>query len=258
MATETAEAARGKFLSLARRNLRALYRFARHELAYRRNAGDVLGDEIAVEDVVDAVMLRAWNEFSAEPKRRRSAGWWVRLATEWLDGETARLGAERETTRHFEEDVPETPPAEEVSTLGEEILYFYQPDEDLKLEDLIPDLETEDPEVVAESDEVRDQVRAALVEMPAEWRRALLLHLTEDLGPAELADALGRSSSRHASRSAVVSPRAAIDWSRCRREVASRRQSSPIAGATVSISAVISTTQISDRMAPGNSMSNMR
>jgi RNA polymerase sigma factor (sigma-70 family) len=184
---------------MARRNLRALYRFARHELAYRRNAGDVLGDEITVEDVVDAVMLRAWTEFAADPKRRRSAGWWVRLATEWLDAETTRLGAERETTRHFEEDVPETAPAEEVTTLGEEILYFYQPDEDLKLEDLVPDLEIEDPELMAESDEVRDRVRAALAEMPAAWRRALLLHLTEDLGPAELADALGKPKDEIAS-----------------------------------------------------------
>ena len=193
MTTEKAEAARARFFSLARRNLRALYRFVRHELAYRRNAGEILGDEVTVEDVVDAVMLRAWGELAADPERRRSTGWWVRLATEWLDAETARLGAERETTRHFEEDVPETPPAEEVTTLGEEILYFYQPDEDLKLEDLVPDLEIDDPELMAESDEVRDRVRAALAQMPAEWRRALLLHLTEDLGPAELADALGRS-----------------------------------------------------------------
>jgi RNA polymerase sigma factor (sigma-70 family) len=159
----------------------------------------VVAGELTLEDVVDAVMLRAWSEFAAEPKRRRSAGWWIRLATEQLDAEAARLSAERESTRHFEEDVPETPPQEQVTTLGEEILYFYQPDEDLKLEDLVPDMEIESPELMAESDEVRDRVRAALAEMPAEWRRALLLHLTEDLGPAELADALGRSKDEIAS-----------------------------------------------------------
>jgi len=187
-----AEAARSKFLGQARRQLPSLYRFARHELAYRRNEGALLPGELAVEDVVDAVMLRAWNESAADPKRRRSAAWWIRLATEFLDAESARSTADRETTRHLEEDVPETPPAEEVSTLGEEILDFYQPDEDWKLEDLIPDVESDDPEARAESDEVRDRARAALAEMPAEWRRALLLHLTEDLGPAELAHALGR------------------------------------------------------------------
>ena len=140
------EAARSKFLSQARRQLRSLYRFVRHELAYRRDAGDLLSGELAVEDVVDAVMLRAYNEFAADPKRRRTAAWWIRLATEFLDTETARFTAERETTRHLEEDIPETPPQEEVSTLGEEILDFYQPDEDWKLEDLIPDVESDDPE----------------------------------------------------------------------------------------------------------------
>ena len=190
-----AETARAKFLSQGRRHLPALYRFVRHELAYRRDAGDLLRGELTVEDVVDAAMLRAYNEFAADPKRRRSAAWWIRLATEFLDAETARFTAERETTRHLEEDVPETPPQEQVSTLGDEILDFYQPDEDWKLEDLIPDVESDDPEAAAESDEVRDRARAALAEMPAEWRRALLLHLTEDLGPAELAHALGRQES---------------------------------------------------------------
>jgi RNA polymerase sigma factor (sigma-70 family) len=77
-----------------------------------------------------------------------------------------------------------------VTTLGEEILYFYQPDEDLKLEDVVPDLDALTPEERAEDSELRGTIGAALVEMPAAWRRALLLHHAEGLSPAELAEAL--------------------------------------------------------------------
>jgi len=47
-----------------------------------------------------------------------------------------------------------------VSTLGDEILDFYQPDELLTLEDVIPDLEVSTPEQATE--ELRRCVRTAL------------------------------------------------------------------------------------------------
>ena len=78
-----------------------------------------------------------------------------------------------------------------MTTLGEEILYFYQPDEDLKLEDVVPDLEAASPEERVEDRELRGAIAAALAEMPATWRRALLLRHAEGLGSTELAEALG-------------------------------------------------------------------
>jgi DNA-directed RNA polymerase specialized sigma24 family protein len=145
MTDASRERAREKFFSMFRRQLRALYRFVRHELAYRQNAGDLVEGELAPEDVVDAVVLRAFPEYVRDPSRRRSAGWLIRLAQEQIDSEVGRLESARETDVHVEEDVPETAPQEEVTTLGEEILFFYQPDEDLTLEDLIPELDARRP-----------------------------------------------------------------------------------------------------------------
>ena len=94
------------------------------------------------DDVVDAVLLDAHRQFVKHPPDEWLGGWLVRLAREHLDGEVKRFASERQRTpTHIEDDVPETPPAEAVSTLGDEILDFYEPDEDLKLEDVIPDLE---------------------------------------------------------------------------------------------------------------------
>ena len=59
----SAEVARVGFFLHLRRHLRALYRFVRHELSYRVNAGDLLAGELTAEDVVDAVVLRAYGDF---------------------------------------------------------------------------------------------------------------------------------------------------------------------------------------------------
>jgi DNA-directed RNA polymerase specialized sigma24 family protein len=73
---------------------------------------------------------------------------------------------DHERTRHIEE----------VSTLGDEILDFYQPDEDLKLEDIVPDIEVPTPEQSVEAKELQLLVRSLHAQMPREWRRPLLLH----------------------------------------------------------------------------------
>ena len=85
------------------------------------------------------------------------------------------------------------PPSEWVTTLGEERLDFYEPDEDLKLEDVLPDLEIPTPEDVAATRELRDCIGAALKGLPREWRRAVLLRYVEGLHGARLAKALGKT-----------------------------------------------------------------
>src|SRR3989442_13115201 len=44
-------------------------------------------------------------------------------------------------------------------------LDFYQPDEDLRMEDMVPDIEIPPPELIAETEELRRCVRAALSDL---------------------------------------------------------------------------------------------
>jgi hypothetical protein len=69
---------------------------------------------------------------------------------------------ERAQSVAIEEDMPETPPEEAVATLGDEILDFYQPDEDLKLEDLVPDAHVPTPEQILESRDLQRYVNETL------------------------------------------------------------------------------------------------
>ena len=118
--------------------------------------------------------------------------WLIRLATKQLAAEIRRTKFDRERTVHIEDDIPETPPAEEVSTLGDEILDFYQPDEDLKMEDIVPDDRNPDSGTRSGKKELRQCVRAALDTMPAESRRVLLLHYIQGLSEAKLAKTVGK------------------------------------------------------------------
>jgi RNA polymerase sigma factor (sigma-70 family) len=180
------------FFWLVGRHLTGLHHFVRHQLAYFQAVGDLLPDELTAEDVVDAVLLRAYGEFVKDPTPQKIRSWLVQLARQHLETEVQRLKSRRDRTVRTEQDIPETPPTEAVSTLGDEILDFYEPDEDLKLEDVIPDLEIPTPDEVAETEELRWCVNAALAGMPKEWRRALLLHHVEGLRDADLARAIGK------------------------------------------------------------------
>lgn len=114
---------RARFFSQITRHLDRLYHFIDHELQYHRAVGDLLPGQLTTDDVVDQVLLRAYRELAGdagdgETDRSRL----LRIAIEELETEVARVRAERERTAvRLEEDVPETPPPESVTTLGEEI-----------------------------------------------------------------------------------------------------------------------------------------
>jgi RNA polymerase sigma factor (sigma-70 family) len=172
-------------------HLRTLQTYMHHLLDHARAMGDLVPDDPSDEDAVDTVLVRAYEEFLKQPAPGNLRGWLKRLATDYVRGEINRRRRGRMPS--LEDDIPETPPQEEVTTLGEEILYFYQPDEDWKLEDIVPDESAPTPEQQAEVNELRECVRSAMAEMPREWRQALLMRHEDGLTRAEVAKATGKA-----------------------------------------------------------------
>jgi len=189
------ERERELFSTLAERHLKNLYNFARREIAYYLATGDLLPGEVTAEDLVDSTLLLAYREFVQDPARREIRNWLIGLAIENVDAEVKRSKAERAGRVHIEEDIPETPPTEEVSTLGDEIMDFYQPDEDQKLEDIIPDMTTPTPEQILESRELQRYINRTLATLPRVWRRAFALHYVEGVPVAEIARVTKRTES---------------------------------------------------------------
>jgi ribosomal subunit interface protein len=181
------ERERELFSTFAERHLKNLYNFVRREIAYCLATGDLPPGEVTAEDVVDATLLQAYREFVKDPARREIRSWLIGLAVEKVEAEVKRSKAERAGSVHIEEDIPETPPTEEVSTLGDEMMDFYQPDEDQKLEDIIPDMTAPTPEQILESRELQRYINRTLATLPRVWRRAFTLHYVGGVTVAEIA-----------------------------------------------------------------------
>jgi RNA polymerase sigma factor (sigma-70 family) len=189
------ERERDLFSTLAERHLKDLYNFARREIAYYLATGDLPPGEITSEDVVDATLLQAYREFVKDPTRREIRNWLIGLVAEKVEAEVKRWKGERAGSVHIEEDIPEAPPTEEVSTLGDEIMDFYQPDEDQKLEDIIPDMAAPTPEQILESRELQRYINRTLATLPRVWHKAFTLHYVEGVPVAEIARMTMRAES---------------------------------------------------------------
>ena len=185
---------RKQFFSLVSDHLGALYDHVRHQIAYLESIGDLVPGELSADGVVDAVLVQAYYQFVKQPGEREFGNWLTHLAEEQLRRHVKRLKAERRSTVSIDKDIPEVPPDEAVTTLGEEVLDFYQPDEDLKLEDIFPDMDISSPEdFVAAKEELLRCINAALAGMPSEWRRALRLRYTEGLTSEDLSTVLEKN-----------------------------------------------------------------
>ena len=183
------------FFARLSRYMNGLYRYARHLLRYYQQLGDLPPGQIDVDDIVDTAVLGAFREFGKGGADRDLRSRLMRHARRYVQNEIGRIRASSELTISKEEDVPETPPEKEVSLLGEEIFEFFEPDEDLKVEDVVPDLDVPAPEQELETAEWQQCVNSAMAGMPAEWQRALMLRFGRGLKGATLAQALGKPAS---------------------------------------------------------------
>src|SRR2546429_8866445 len=95
---QSGQRSRRLFLALVNQHLKSLYHVVRHELGYLQAVGDVLPSELTPDEVVDAVLLRAYREFVKDPRERKVKSWLLELAPEHLRAEVARLKSWRART----------------------------------------------------------------------------------------------------------------------------------------------------------------
>ncbi len=168
-------------------------RYVRRELRLLEAAGELVPHELDARDIVDAAFARALEKLPKKPERLGAREFLLGFASRVLHGEVDRLRSERRRAVRVEEEVPQTPPEEEVSTLGGEILEFYQPDEDLRMEDILPALGIGQPDRVELVFELERLVSEALAGLPPAWREAFALQRLEGLSAEQAAEATGRS-----------------------------------------------------------------
>lgn len=171
---------REAFNTAVRPHVAELSAAIRRELRYHRALGTLEPDNPTVEEVIADVLDRAWRD-----RHRRPTGLNLRA---WLLGLTFRMLerlVQREEWRRaaaavsLEEPVPEQP-GEDDETFWE----WYQPDEAVRWEDVIPAPTASLP------DEILADVEAAARRLPAQHRRVFLLRMLHRLRLVEVAAAL--------------------------------------------------------------------
>jgi hypothetical protein len=166
-------------LGRLRQLLPRLYFIVRDELAYREAVGDLVPGALVAGDVVDAVVLAAYRELVDDPDAIGVPDRIRRVALGHIDREVTRLRGNGAQRIQVEQD----------------ILYFFEPDEDLDGEDVVSQpvpAPAPMPVQQPEADELRPCLERVLKAMPPVWRRALLLRHVDGLTGPAVARAVGR------------------------------------------------------------------
>ena len=173
------------------KNMQKLYRLARHEVLNYQLSGVLEPGEISPQEIVDEAVIRV-----AERLDERAT---LQTAEQRLMRQVLAVAKEfvrqAETTPEeisLELPLEEIPDPEEVTTLGEEILYFYEPDEALKLEDVTEDPSAITPEEVVENEELQKLLFSLLSQLPDTARQIFTLVNIEGLSVEETAMVLGK------------------------------------------------------------------
>lgn len=168
---------------------------ARRELAYLRAVGDLPRDYPTLRDVVDEAIVRAEVEWQSVPGEKEAYTGLLKHLFAVLDHEVAN-------SRQFGEfvslDAPVEPDAQDVAEamVEEEIFEFYQPDDTLRLADIIADSQHPDAATIAEQEELVDRSSEfafafdLLKDMPRLWRRIFLLIRVDGLDASSVSEIL--------------------------------------------------------------------
>ncbi len=162
-----------------RPSLDDLYHFAMHEITYLQALGDLMPDDILPDELVDAVLVTAFEQQERKPEKLDTRAWLLQLAIEQLEKEVEE-SLERRKAISTETVIPD----EDIDT---NLYEFYQPDEVLKLIDLIgvSDAVPEAERAAALAEQ--EAALPALSDLPRDWRRAAILHYTMGLPVEDVA-----------------------------------------------------------------------
>lgn len=162
-------------------NLPRLRRFVDRELAHRQSEGQLMLDQVSVDDVVSEVIANALDEHRDKPERMRLEPWLYRLAVDAIshlatgNGDEGRMSLERWRTG-------------EAHDTDEPIAQFSEPEGRLYVENAIVDSAAQTPEEIAARNELIELVERSLRDAGRDQREAFILYTIEGFTVEEIAD----------------------------------------------------------------------
>ncbi len=148
-----------EFENLINQNLDKIQNYVRRELFHKSLAHNIPPGILQPEAVVDEVFLLMSSQEKAKPGSMSLEQWMYQVAREQID---RRLDELDRDAPHIEDSTPQAKPHWE-----DEVLNFYQPDEALKLEDVLSDKTGGNPELLmANFEKITHHLRDKLQKTP--------------------------------------------------------------------------------------------
>ncbi|MFC0403008.1 RNA polymerase subunit sigma-28 [Paraburkholderia rhizosphaerae] len=161
------------FGEIVRPLLASFKRFVQRELAYLRARGDLAAGDPSVDDIVDEALARACERMAERPRRLEPLQWLYQIVLELLAEEVTHRQIEEGRCISLEGRLPVQ--LREPHEDDDELLFeYWQPDEVLRVEDVVPATDST-PEEAVINRELRELVATLLAELPEPWRRAVTL-----------------------------------------------------------------------------------
>lgn len=168
------------------RHLTDLYNFVRREIANRQARGEILSGEMSAEKIVDEAATKSIKQFDSRPVGMKFGSWLRQLALDAVQRRCEEIKFERESLMRLEDDGWVATSAAE-AIIEDEIFDYFQPDNMLRLEDLVADKRVPTPEEVLLQRELQQYVNQTLAKLPRRWREAFVLYSVEGLSLEETA-----------------------------------------------------------------------
>jgi len=170
------------FEEMVEKNLPRLYNFALREIQHQIYQGFIKPGDISVPDVLDEAIVRVSRELPAELEeqwvRRQLYRRTIQVIREWIRERRIRVAP-------LEKKL-------EPTDIDTELYEYYQPDDVVRLEDVIPDSSAFPPDEVVEEDDIMLAIDHALSLLPNDWRQAFSMVEVEGFTPEEVAMIQGK------------------------------------------------------------------
>ncbi len=169
-------------------NLPRLERFVQRELRYRESSGQLQANLVTPDEVIDEAVVTA---LSSEEKLSNLSieRWLYRLAIQAIN-RVAKGNRGQDQAIPLEQSVG----TQNVTGSDEAFLQFHQPGESLHREDVTADTRAGNPEELAASDEVIDQLEQALHGARPQEREAFVLFAIEGFTVDEISQVTDRDA----------------------------------------------------------------
>lgn len=171
-----------------KRLISRLSEYIKHELTYLRLNGELQADYPTVSDIADEAYLRVLKAAQIEADDERLYRMLLKEVSRILNRELTESEQQPDTVS-VEAGVEKDAIDQSEEMVEEEIQEFYQPDEVLHFEDLIPDTESESPEDEA-IQAAKESTYRLLGDLPFLWRQVVTLVYQEEIEPEVVADSI--------------------------------------------------------------------